>query len=243
MKEGRGANYYAFEWGDALVVVLDPFDFTTERTRGGRGGGGGGGGAGAGPKETLAPNDSSWGFTLGKAQYDWLADTLAKNKSKYKFIFTHHLVGGVGGTEARGGVESAPYFEWGGKNADGSEGFKTRRAGWALPIHDLLVKHGVSAVFHGHDHLYVHSEKDGVSYQCVPQPGNALGGTRSAQEYGYKSGTILGSPGHVRVKVTPDKATVELVRASIGAAEGRRAEREANGTVVDTYELKPRKGS
>jgi phosphatidylethanolamine-binding protein (PEBP) family uncharacterized protein len=237
-KDGRGANYYAFEWGDALVVVLDPFDFTTERTRGGRGGGGGGG-----AKETLAPNDSSWGFTLGKAQYDWLADTLARSKSKYKFIFTHHLVGGVGGTEARGGVESAPYFEWGGKNADGSEGFKDRRPGWPLPIHDLLVKHGVTAVFHGHDHLYVHSEKDGVSYQCVPQPGNALGGTRSAQEYGYKSGTILGSPGHVRVQVTPEKATVNFVRASIGAGEGRRAEREANGTVMDGYDLKPRKGS
>jgi len=87
----------------------------------------------------------------------------------------------------------------------------------------------------------VHSEKDGVTYQCVPQPGNALGGTRSAQEYGYKSGTILGSPGHVRVKVSPEKATVDFVRASLGEpGEGKRAEREANGAVVASYDLKPR---
>jgi hypothetical protein len=236
-KDGRGADYYAFEWGDALIVVLDPFSFTTQR---GRGGGGGGGRREEGP---LPPDDSSWNFTLGKAQYDWLAETLAKSKARFKFIFTHHLVGGVGGTEARGGVESAPFFEWGGKNADGSDGFAKRRAGWAMPIHDLLVKHGVTAVFHGHDHLYVHSEKDGVTYQCVPQPGNALGGTRSAESYGYASGTVLGSPGHMRVKVTPDKATVDFIRASLGADEGRRAERETNGAVVATYDLKPRKGS
>ena len=217
-------------------MLFRSFSFTTERTRGGPNGSGNNR-----TKEALPPNDSSWAFTLGKAQYDWLADTLSKSHAKWKFVFTHHLLGGVGGTEARGGVESAPYFEWGGRNADGSDGFKEHRPGWAMPIHDLLVKNGVSAVFHGHDHLYVHAQKDGVTYQCVPQPGNALGGTRSAQEYGYKSGTILGSPGHVRVKVTPEKATVDFVRASLGdAGEGKRSEREANGAVVASYDLKPR---
>ncbi len=242
MREGRTANYYAFEWGDALVVVLDPFSFTTQRGRGGRGGGGRGGEGGGGRDQGPLPaDDSGWSFTLGREQYDWLADTLARSKAKHKFVFTHHLVGGVGGTEARGGVESARFFEWGGRNADGSEGFKERRAGWAMPIHELLVQHGVSAVFHGHDHLYVHSEKDGVTYQCVPQPGNALGGTRSAETYGYASGQVLGSPGHVRVKVTPTKATVDFVRSSLGEGGGRRAEREANGTVVATYDI-PAKG-
>ena len=36
---GQGANYYAFEWGDAQIVVLDPFWSTTDRIRGGSGGG------------------------------------------------------------------------------------------------------------------------------------------------------------------------------------------------------------
>ena len=244
MKDGRGTNYYAFEWGDALFVVLDPFWPTTERSRGG----GGGGGAGGGPDvKKLDPVDSSWSRTLGRAQYDWLAETLAASKAKQKFVFIHHLVGGVGGQAARGGVESAPFFEWGGKNADGSDGFAEHRPGWPMPIHQMLVKHGVSAVFHGHDHLYVHSQLDGVHYQCVPQPGNIAGGTRSAEEYGYASGTILGSPGYMRVRVEADgTAKLELVRTvAEGAATGggRRggggASKEANGAVVDRYEIKP----
>ncbi|MEI7878109.1 MAG: metallophosphoesterase, partial [Planctomycetota bacterium] len=227
MKDGRGANYYAFEWGDALCVVLDPFWFATERMRGG--------GAGGGPNvKQLEPQDASWSRTLGRAQYDWLADTLSKSKAKRKFVFIHHLVGGIGGSAARGGVESAPFFEWGGKNADGSDGFAEHRPGWPMPIHQLLVKHGVSAVFHGHDHLYVHSSKDGVVYQCVPQPGNSAGGTRSAEEYGYASGTILGSPGYLRVKMGTDGAAkVEFVRSALDGNA-----RDKNGTIVDSYEIK-----
>ncbi|MFN9077809.1 MAG: metallophosphoesterase, partial [bacterium] len=215
MKDGRGANYYAFEWGDALVVVLDPFWPTTERSRGG--GGGARGGEGGGPNvEKLEPVDSSWSRTLGRAQYDWLAETLAKSKAKQKFVFIHHLVGGIGGQAARGGVESARYFEWGGDSADGSDGFAAKRLGWPMPIHDLLVKNGVTAVFHGHDHLYVHSTLDGIHYQCVPQPGNLAGNTRSAEEYGYASGTLHGSPGHLRVSMAADgTAKVEFVRTAI----------------------------
>ena len=230
MKDGHGANYYAFEWGDALCVVLDPFWFATERMRGG----GGGGGAGGGPDvKQLEPQDASWSRTLGRAQYDWLADTLAKSKAKRKFVFIHHLVGGIGGPAARGGVESAPFFEWGGENADGSDGFAEHRPSWPMPIHQLLVKHRVSAVFHGHDHLYVHSSKDGVVYQCVPQPGNAAGGTRSAEEYGYASGTILGSPGYLRVKVDADGAAkIQFVRSALDGNT-----RDKNGTVIDSYEI------
>jgi arylsulfatase A-like enzyme/predicted phosphodiesterase len=244
MKDARGANYYAFEWGDALIVVLDPFWSTTERSRGG--------GDGGPNVEKLAPVDSSWSSTLGRAQYDWLAETLEKSKAKQKFVFIHHLVGGIGGSASRGGVESAPFFEWGGKNADGSDGFASRRAGWPMPIHRLLVKHGVSAVFHGHDHLYVHSTLDGIHYQCVPQPGNLAGNTRSAEEYGYASGTLHGSPGHVRVSMAADgTAKVEFVRTATADADaggggrarrgggGQPAKAEPNGSVIDSYEIKP----
>ena len=47
------------------------------------------------------------------------------------------LVGGMGGAESRGGVESVPFFEWGGKNADGSDGFAEHRPGWPMPISGL----------------------------------------------------------------------------------------------------------
>ncbi len=261
MKDGVGSNYYAFEWGDAVFIVLDPYWSTTERIRGGGGGGnrgagggqreGGGGQGGQGgqrpndePPQPLKPNDNSWTSTLGRTQYDWLTKTLEGTKARYRFVFIHHLVGGMGGAESRGGVESSPYFEWGGKNADGSPGFAQHRAGWAMPIHDLLVKHQVSAVFHGHDHLYVNSQRDGVVYQCVPQPGNPRGNTRTATQYGYVSGTLHGSPGHVRVRVEADKATVEFIRTAIDgpqdARSGKRPAAEANGAVIHQYTMPPR---
>jgi hypothetical protein len=115
---------------------------------------------------------------------------------------------------------------------DGSAGFAARRPGWGLPIHDLLVKHHVTAVFHGHDHLYVHQERDGIAYQEVPQPSLAReGGINSADEYGYRSGTLFGSPGHIRVTVDASRALVEFVRSRLSAG---------NGGIVDRYELKPR---
>lgn len=208
-------NYYAWHWGDALFVVLDPFNFVDEKPR---------------------PGDGSWGWTLGKAQYDWLKRTLEASTSKYTFVFLHHLVGGSGDS-ARGGVEASKFFEWGGANLDGSAGFAAHRpssSGWTMPIHDLLVKHHVSAVFHGHDHLYVRQERDGILYLEVAQPSHARGdNTNSAAGYGYLSGTLLGSSGHVRVSVAPTGATVEYVKSRLA---GKNAE------VVDRVVLKPSGG-
>lgn len=250
IQDGVGSNYYAFEWGDALFVVLDPYWSTTHRVRdvserlhdlaidGGRARQD----ASDGP---LEPKDASWAMTLGRTQYDWLAQTLASTNAKYRFVFIHHLVGGVGGSQARGGVESSHFFEWGGNNADGTPGFAVHRIGWPMPIHDLLVKNHVSAVFHGHDHLHVHSERDGIQYQCVPQPGTPGGSVRTAADYGYASGTIMGSPGHIRVLVSPERATVEFIRTAVegvrrGTGNQRRrgsATAEGNGQVMDSYAI------
>ena len=55
-----------------------------------------------------------------------------------------------------------------------------------MPIHDLLVANHVTAVFHGHDHLFVKQDLDGIIYQEVPQPSAArANATNSAAEYGY----------------------------------------------------------
>ncbi|MCC6228877.1 MAG: metallophosphoesterase [Phycisphaerales bacterium] len=237
IKNAVGANYYAFQWGDALFIVLDPFWSSTQKMRGG----------GTRPdqqahtEKIATPTDASWAMTLGRAQYDWLARTLDSTNAKHRFVFIHHLVGGLGGNEARGGVEASGYFEWGGKNADATPGFAQHRAGWPMPIHDLLAMHHVSAVFHGHDHLYVHNQRDAVQYQCVPQPGNPPSGTRSAAEYGYEDGKIMGSPGHVRVRVTPQAATVEFIRTVVDGASPRRGRdaetSEANASIVDSYTI------
>lgn len=247
MEAGRGANYYEFTWGDAQFIVLDPFWATTDRPRGGGGRSGERGGRrdeerkpddkpheARGKSADTENTDDNWSRTLGREQYDWLTRTLESSKSRYKFMFIHHLVGGLG-KAARGGMESSVYFEWGGKNADGSPGFAEHRKGWAMPIHDLLVKHHVSAVFHGHDHLYVRAERDGVIYQCVPQPGNPQGGTRSATEYGYESGKIFGSPGHLRVRVSKDKAVVDFVRSATSKEPPGGS--STNGREVHSYQI------
>jgi len=183
-------DYYAWEWGDALFVALDPYWFA-QKQRG---------------------QSDNWKRTLGPEQYQWLKRTLEGSKSKFRFIFIHHLVGGLD-PQCRGGSEAAPFFEWGGKNLDGSDGFTQNRPGWAAPIHQLLVKNRASIVFHGHDHLYAKQDLDGIVYQAVPQPGDPKGSTRSAADYGYKTGVILGSSGHLRIAVSQSDVTADYVRS------------------------------
>lgn len=188
-------NWYAWEWGDALFVALDPY-WTSRSVRGGA---------------------EPWNMTLGKEQYDWLAKTLRGSSAPYKLVFIHQLTGGIG-NGARGGTEAAGYYEWGGRDWDGSDGFAARRPGWGKPIHALLVETGVTVLFHGHDHFYARQEMDGVVYQLAPQPSQRGGPGDHAQEYGYKAGSFLGSSGHLRVKVTPAEARVEYIRAREGAS-------------------------
>jgi len=188
---GQRASWYAWQWGDALFIVLDPFWYTTQK-----------------------PGSNGWNLTLGSNQYNWLQQTLAASSATYKFVFIHNLVGGLLG-QMRGGVEAAPFYEWGGNNSDGTAGFSQMRPGWSMPIHQLLAKYGVTAVFHGHDHLYAHQTLDGIAYQEVPQPSaiNENSGANLAASYNYVSGTILSSSGHMRVTVSPSNVSVQYVRA------------------------------
>lgn len=213
---GLLADYYAWEWGDALFIVLDPF-WHTQRQRGG--------------------GSDNWSSTLGREQYAWLSTTLTQSRAKFRFVFLHHLVGGLG-KDARGGAEAVPLYEWGGHDPDGADVFSSHRPGWPAPIHPLLVRHHVNVVFHGHDHLFVKQEVDGIVYQAVPQPGHPrYDNTRSAEEYGYKSGTLLGSSGHLRIRVEPSTATVSYVRAYLPADE---TTDRKNGAVSYSYSVLPR---
>ena len=205
-------SHFAFEWGNALFIALDPFWPTTKR------------------------GASGWDMTLGETQYRWLTKRLTSSKASLRFVFIHHLVGGLG-RDVRGGAKTAAYMEWGGKNGDGSEGFRRNRPGWEMPLHQLFVQNGVNIVFHGHDHLFVKEELDGIIYQDVPQPGHPSGGTRSAEEYGY-GGVILGSSGHVRVTVESNQATVNYVRSVVPSVT--RADIE-NAGVEHSYTVKPRR--
>jgi hypothetical protein len=209
---GFRQNYFAFEWGDVLIVALDPYGYTMSK-----------------------PGNNGWGWTLGAAQYQWLARTLASSRARFKLVFSHHLLGG-NGTDARGGAAFGRYFEWGGRNLDGSWAFDKQRPGWAAPIHQLLLDNKVNAWFHGHDHLYAREQLDGIVYQEVPQPSLARYDTPNpGNGYGYL-GTdgvnIFPSSGHLRVAVTPTQVTVDYIRSVAPADET--ASRK-NGTVIASY--------
>jgi predicted phosphodiesterase len=205
-------DYYAFTWGDALFIMLNPFSYGEGKGR----------------------SSDNWSRSLGIVQYRWLEATLKASHSKYKFVFLHNLVGGET-PEGRGGAEASHFFEWGGCDLDGKDTFKEHRPGWGMPIHALLVKYGVSVVFHGHDHFYARQERDGIIYQLVPQPGHQKADNRgSPDEYGYKSGVIQGASGIIRISVSNDKCVVEYVRAYPAKSEGNGYK---TGSTSEPYKL------
>lgn len=308
-------DYYAWEWGDALFVVIDPYwhsDAAVDNEAGARGparddqgapaerprrrerengapqgaganqqplvppalaaiasapppppavqpqpeprGGGRGGGRGA---------RDLWQITLGDEQYRWLQTTLTRSNAKFKFVFSHHVSG-----TGRGGVEVAPYYEWGGQDrrGGGGNGGRTRNAAaadtqpepqrattgrgldrffqlrptWEKPIHAFMRDKGVTIFFQGHDHLYARQELDGIIYQSCPNPADPT--FTAFNREAYKSGDIFPNSGHLRVTVTGSgEATckVEYIRA---ARPGDEPAHGKNGTIVHEYTLKPRPG-
>ena len=191
--------YYAWTWGDALFIVIDPYWYTN-------------------PKPNTTAN-TGWNWSLGITQYNWLRTTLENSNAKFKFIFSHQIVGGD--PEGRGGIEFADKYEWGGLNYDGvTSGFASYRPGWYKPIKDLLTDNHVNIFFHGHDHLFVKQDKDCLVYQETPQPSlpNFNYPTQAA-DYGYIAGQIVGNSGHLRVTVSATQIQVDYVRAYLPANE------------------------
>jgi hypothetical protein len=88
-------DYYAFQWGDALFVVLNVMTYT--------------------PTAHLLSHDpvgvpDDW--TLGSEQLTFLEETLQNATSTWRFLLIHHVVGGKAGTDAdsaygRGGGQAA----------------------------------------------------------------------------------------------------------------------------------------
>ena len=193
---GQRENYYAWQWGDALFIVLDPYWYTS-------------------PKPDSL---HGWRWTLGETQYNWLKSTIDTTNAKFKFVFAHQLIGGD--PDGRGGVEFADRYEWGGNNLDGSLGFAANRPGWYKPIKDLLTEHRVNIFFHGHDHFFGKQDMDCLIYQETPQPSHPnFQNAGQANDYGYFQGQILPNSGHLRVRVDANGVQVEYVRAYLPVNE------------------------
>jgi hypothetical protein len=201
---GLRENYYAWQWGDALFVVLDPFWYTTTKPHGY------GGTEGSG---------DNWDWTLGQQQYLWFRDALESSSATFKFVFAHHVTGGVI-TYGRGGIEAASYardgrgsFEWGGEDPSGDYVFDERRPGWGLPIHQVMAANNVTIFFHGHDHVFVKQDLDGVVYQECAMPSDTCYGWGFFRSGRYIHGDKVFNSGHLRVAVSPAQVTTEYVRA------------------------------
>jgi hypothetical protein len=230
-------DYYAWTWGDALFVVIDEFQYTMNLPYAS-------GAAGEGTDDTQTGDQ--WNWTLGAQQFQWFKQTIENSNAKYKFVFSHQMLGGipnltvagVGPGYVRGGAGAAAYFEWGGKNGDGTDGFAAHRNPadfGSTPIHQLMVANGVSAYFHGHDHQYVYETMDDIVYQEVPSPSMSGSGFSGIYTEGshttFTTVKMLPSPGHLLVSVNPTQATVDYVSSST-----------TSGTVNYSYTIAPHSG-
>jgi hypothetical protein len=216
---GLPRDYYSWTWGDALFVVIDfywhsPVPVDNE--------------AGADRQKTVAGRRRDlWDVTLGDVQYRWLTKTLTESQARWRFVFCHHVLG-----TGRGGIEVAGLYEWGGKDRRGVSAFADKRPGWERPIHDLMVKTGVTIFFQGHDHLYARQELDGVIYQSCPNPADQT--YQAFNRDAYHSGDVLPNSGYLRVRVAPDAVRVDYVRSFLAADEGAG---RTNGAVAHSYTI------
>ncbi|GAG16803.1 unnamed protein product, partial [marine sediment metagenome] len=140
-------NFYAWTWGDALFVVLDPYRYTLVGS-------------------VLFPNSPSL-YTLGPTQLQWLEDVLANSNATWKFIFSHHQVGG-GLINRHGDLieDGGSQYAYGRGSAVEADRPDTEQA----VIHDLMLQHGAQFFVYGHDHGFCHSVKDGINYLCCGRP-------------------------------------------------------------------------
>jgi Calcineurin-like phosphoesterase len=224
---GLRKDFCAWTWGDTLFVILDNYWHSPAQVDSGfheqDSGGGGNGHAGGKQRDW-------WNITMGDAQYQWFKRTLEQSRAKYKFVFAHHILG-----TGRGGVENCDLYEWGGCNHRGDWDFSQHRPNWELPVHQLMVKHGVTIFFQGHDHLFCRQERDGIIYQEVPMPADH--GYQTYNEQRYESGVKLPNSGHLRVSVAPENVTVEYVRSFLPKDE---TPQNQTGAVADRYTVKPK---
>ncbi len=189
-------DYYAFTWGDALFVVIDPYWHSPQTVDNQ-----------FGADRDEKKNRDLWNVTLGEAQYQWFKRTLETSTAQYKFVFAHHING-----TGRGGIELADSYEWG----DAAQ-FKTKRPGWDAPIHQLMAQNQVTIFFQGHDHLFARQELDGVIYQTLPEPAHP--GYTTENDDAFTSGVKYPNSGHLQVTVSPEGVKVDYIRSYLEKAD------------------------
>jgi hypothetical protein len=128
-------DYYAFEWGPALFVILNVQSYTEPS----------GEMINAAADVTLVED-----WTLGGEQFAWMERTLERSDHPFKFVCIHHSVGGNAGDES-----NTLYGRGGARAAD---------VGEQRLLHEAMREFGVQAFFYGHDHVFVDDVVDEIHY-------------------------------------------------------------------------------
>ena len=128
-------DYYAFDWGPVLFVVLNVQSYSEP----------------SGPLDQVLDDVTRMeDWTLGAAQMRWLEGVLAGSDHPFKFVCIHHAVGGNAGNAfdtlyGRGGPRAA-------------------RVGEQATLHAMMREFGVQIFFFGHDHVFLDEVVDGIHY-------------------------------------------------------------------------------
>ncbi len=128
-------DYYAFEWGPVLFVVLNVQSYSIP----------------SGERNSRRDDVSvveDW--TLGDAQFEWMEKTLANSDHPFKFVCIHHAVGGNAATDQ--------------ETLYGRGGHRAAGVGEQKLLHEAMLDFGVQIFLYGHDHVFVDEVVDGIHY-------------------------------------------------------------------------------
>lgn len=224
-------DYYAWQWGDALFVTLDPYWHSPEVVD-------------SGIPPLYEKSSNTWAITMGDEQYTWLQQTLSNSEAKYKFVFAHHING-----RGRGAAGIVHNNEWGGYDKKGNRyEFDEYRSNWSLPIHQLMVENDVTIFFQGHDHVFAKEVVDGLIYQSLPSPADNSEDswlkyadyyapesiTLPNAQYDPNQSVVLPPSGYVNVTVAADKVTVNYVASILPEDE---TDNLKNGDIIYQYDV------
>lgn len=297
-------DYYAWQWGDALFVVIDPYwhsDAAVDNEAGARGPARDGQGEpverqrrrdpqnGAQlnadaiqppaqpqrqPEPPAAPRGGNgggrgqrdlWQITLGDEQYKWLQSTLTTSNARFKFVFSHHVSG-----TGRGGVEVAPYYEWGGQDRAGGGGGAGGRnrpgaapgnqpaaapAAPATPARGLArfaqlrptwekpihaLMRDTGVTIFFQGHDHLYARQELDGVIYQTCPNPADPTFTAFNREAYKSGDIFPNSGHLRITLTGGDNPSGKVEYVRAARPGDEALQGRNGSIVHQYALTPR---
>ena len=130
-----GEDYYAFDWGPVLFVILNVQSYTAPS------------GEPASVRDDVTVVED---WTLGREQFAWMERTLAGSDHPFKFVCVHHSVGGNAATER--------------ETLYGRGGPRAATVGEQKLVHEAMREFGVQAFFCGHDHVFVDERVDDIHY-------------------------------------------------------------------------------